>query len=103
MMSHSELQIPATMLGVGAAFDFHAKTLAVAPPFLQKIGMEWFFRLCCEPRRLFKRYATTNPLYVMLLGWQVTKRFLFFRNYQIAATDVDDRSSARSDASATSK
>lgn len=55
------------LLAVGAAFDFHAGTLPQAPAFYQKNGLEWFYRLIQEPRRLWKRYATTNPHYVYLI------------------------------------
>ena len=53
------------VLAVGAAFDFHAGRLPQAPPQLQRIGLEWLFRLTCEPRRLWRRYLLLNPLFVM--------------------------------------
>ena len=49
---------------VGAAFDFHTGRVAQAPKFLQKSGLEWFFRLCMEPRRLYGRYAEVVPAFV---------------------------------------
>lgn len=49
---------------VGAAFDFHADAKPMAPAWMQRSGMEWLFRLACEPRRLFKRYLTTNTVFV---------------------------------------
>ncbi|HWE01622.1 MAG TPA: WecB/TagA/CpsF family glycosyltransferase [Tepidisphaeraceae bacterium] len=52
------------MIGVGAAFDFHAGLKSQAPHWMQRIGMEWFFRLITEPRRLWKRYLRNNPLFV---------------------------------------
>ena len=58
------------LMAVGAAFDFHAGTLPQAPEFLQKYGLEWFYRLAQEPRRLWKRYATTNPHYVWMIALQ---------------------------------
>ena len=61
------------LIAVGAAFDFHAGTLAQAPPFLQKIGLEWLYRLTRGPRRLWKRYVFLNPLYVTLLALQILK------------------------------
>lgn len=51
-------------VGVGAAFDFHAGRTRQAPRWMQRSGLEWFFRLCCEPRRLWKRYLKNNPLFV---------------------------------------
>lgn len=52
------------MFGVGAAFDFHAGLLKRAPVWMQKHGLEWFYRLMQEPKRLFKRYFVTNFLFV---------------------------------------
>ena len=54
-------------LAVGAAFDFHAGTLAQAPIAMQNIGLEWLFRLAREPRRLWKRYVLLNPRFVYFL------------------------------------
>tara|TARA_B100000902_G_scaffold25371_1_gene30484 strand:- start:6833 stop:7654 length:822 start_codon:yes stop_codon:yes gene_type:complete len=51
--------------GVGAAFDFHAGLIPQAPEWMQKYGLEWFYRLCKEPRRLWKRYLKNNPLFVL--------------------------------------
>lgn len=50
--------------GIGAAFAFHAGEVRQAPPALQKIGMEWAYRVAMEPRRLFKRYFTYNSLFL---------------------------------------
>jgi N-acetylglucosaminyldiphosphoundecaprenol N-acetyl-beta-D-mannosaminyltransferase len=49
---------------VGAAFDFHAGTLPQAPPWMQRAGLEWSYRLAREPRRLWRRYAKYNPRFV---------------------------------------
>lgn len=57
--------IPA--IAVGAAFDFHSGRLPQAPQWLQRSGLEWFFRLVKEPRRLWRRYAYLNPLFLLLL------------------------------------
>ena len=62
------------ILAVGAAFDFHAGTLPQAPHVLQRYGLEWLYRLCKEPRRLWKRYALLNPLYLFYLAAQWTGR-----------------------------
>ena len=75
MQENSSL-IPGVMIGVGAAFDFHAGAVRQAPPFLQKMGLEWLYRLYCEPRRLFKRYATTNPAFIVLSAGQLAARCL---------------------------
>mgnify|MGYP005841979083 CR=1 FL=1 len=55
------------MIGVGAAFDFHTGLKRQAPRWVQRIGMEWFFRLATEPRRLARRYLINNPTFVMLV------------------------------------
>jgi N-acetylglucosaminyldiphosphoundecaprenol N-acetyl-beta-D-mannosaminyltransferase len=57
------------VLGVGAAFDINADLLHRAPPWVQRIGMEWFYRLIKEPRRLAKRYLKNNPRFV----WRVLR------------------------------
>jgi len=52
------------LVGVGAAFDFHAGLIPQAPAWMQRRGLEWLFRLLQEPRRLWKRYARHNPRFV---------------------------------------
>ncbi len=59
--------LPMPLLAVGAAFDFHAGLLRQAPDWMQSRGLEWLFRLVQEPSRLWKRYAVTNSLYILLL------------------------------------
>ncbi|MCI0564464.1 MAG: WecB/TagA/CpsF family glycosyltransferase [Nitrososphaera sp.] len=49
---------------VGAAFDFHSGGKKEAPKIIQDMGLEWFFRLCTEPKRLYKRYAEIVPLFI---------------------------------------
>ncbi len=71
MKQHAGL-FTGVMLGVGAGFDFHAGTVKRAPIWMQKIGMEWFYRLTQDPKRLFKRYITTNWAYLRML--QESKR-----------------------------
>ncbi len=60
------------MIGVGAAFDFHSGRVKQAPRWMQRSGLEWFYRLCCEPRRLAKRYFRNNPLFVLKFFGQLT-------------------------------
>lgn len=50
--------------GIGAAFAFHAGEVSQAPALLQKMGLEWAYRIAAEPRRLFRRYFTYNSLFV---------------------------------------
>src|SRR5689334_16389812 len=52
------------LVGVGAAFDFHAGLVPQAPAWMQSAGLEWLYRLSKEPRRLWKRYLTYNPRFV---------------------------------------
>lgn len=60
------------MIGVGAAFDFHSGRVRQAPRWMQRCGLEWFYRLCSEPRRLWRRYCRNNPLFVLkFLGQQL--------------------------------
>lgn len=69
MASHRG-RINAVMVGVGAAFDYHAGTIRRAPQWMQDIGLEWLHRLCSEPRRLWKRYLITNTIFVVLAARQ---------------------------------
>ncbi len=59
-------RINAVMIGVGAAFDFHAGFKPQAPSWIQMAGMEWLYRLASEPRRLWKRYLYHNPRFIIL-------------------------------------
>jgi N-acetylglucosaminyldiphosphoundecaprenol N-acetyl-beta-D-mannosaminyltransferase len=59
------------MIGVGAAFDFHSGRVRQAPRWMQRGGLEWFYRLCCEPRRLAKRYLKNNPLFALKILTQI--------------------------------
>jgi N-acetylglucosaminyldiphosphoundecaprenol N-acetyl-beta-D-mannosaminyltransferase len=58
------------LIAVGAAFGFHAGTVPQAPEYLQRLGLEWLFRLSREPRRLWHRYLLLNPYYSMLVFLQ---------------------------------
>jgi N-acetylglucosaminyldiphosphoundecaprenol N-acetyl-beta-D-mannosaminyltransferase len=58
------------LIGVGAAFDFHAGLVPQAPPMLQNVGLEWAYRLVQEPRRLWRRYLRYNPRFVVALARQ---------------------------------
>ena len=59
------------MVGVGAAFDFHSGRVSQSPRWMQKNGLEWFYRLCQEPRRLAGRYLKNNPLFVLKVAGQL--------------------------------
>jgi N-acetylglucosaminyldiphosphoundecaprenol N-acetyl-beta-D-mannosaminyltransferase len=60
-------KVEAVMLGVGAAFDFIAGTKKQAPAWIQKLGLEWLFRLSQEPYRLWRRYFLANPRFLFLI------------------------------------
>ncbi|MCF7675511.1 MAG: WecB/TagA/CpsF family glycosyltransferase [Akkermansiaceae bacterium] len=55
---------PGVYFGIGAAFAFHAGEVRQAPALVQRCGLEWLYRLCMEPRRLFRRYLTYNSLFL---------------------------------------
>lgn len=74
-MAQHRNRIHAVMIGVGAAFDYHASTIKRAPLWMQQNGLEWFYRLCSEPRRLWRRYFVTNTLFLYHAGGQLIKRF----------------------------
>ena len=63
--------INAVMIGVGAAFDYHAGTMRRAPAWMQRSGLEWLHRLLSEPRRLWRRYLVTNSIFLVRAFWQL--------------------------------
>ena len=65
-----DLEAP-VLVGVGAAFDFHAGLVPQAPPLLQGAGLEWAYRLAQEPRRLWRRYLRYNPRFVAAFARQL--------------------------------
>jgi N-acetylglucosaminyldiphosphoundecaprenol N-acetyl-beta-D-mannosaminyltransferase len=65
MAEHRDRLTANVLIGVGAAFDFHAGTVKQAPLWMQEHGLEWAFRLSREPRRLWWRYLRTNPAFVI--------------------------------------
>jgi N-acetylglucosaminyldiphosphoundecaprenol N-acetyl-beta-D-mannosaminyltransferase len=77
MAAHvGQLSAP-VLVGVGAAFDFHAGLKKQAPRWVQKIGLEWCFRLMTEPRRLWRRYLINNPTFLWLVLLQALSRQLY--------------------------
>jgi N-acetylglucosaminyldiphosphoundecaprenol N-acetyl-beta-D-mannosaminyltransferase len=66
------------MIGVGAAFDFLAGTKRQAPPWMQRNGLEWLFRLLTEPRRLWRRYFYIVPGFALLTARELAARALRF-------------------------
>ncbi|HHJ19724.1 MAG TPA: glycosyltransferase, partial [Gammaproteobacteria bacterium] len=76
MAEHRD-SLSCVMLGVGAAFDFIAGNKKHAPRWVQRVGLEWLFRLLSEPRRLWKRYLKQNPRFV----WYFIGQWLFKQSY----------------------
>lgn len=66
-------RVEAVMVGVGAAFDFIAGAKPQAPRWMQRSGVEWLFRLCTEPRRLWRRYLFNNPAFAVLAISQLVR------------------------------
>jgi N-acetylglucosaminyldiphosphoundecaprenol N-acetyl-beta-D-mannosaminyltransferase len=75
------LQAP-LLVGVGAAFDFHAGLVPQAPHWMQRNGLEWTYRLAHEPRRLWRRYARYNPLFIVGFA----RQYLSHRSARAAST-----------------
>jgi N-acetylglucosaminyldiphosphoundecaprenol N-acetyl-beta-D-mannosaminyltransferase len=77
MASHiGWLQVP-VLIGVGAAFDFHAGLKRQAPRWIQRSGLEWLFRLAMEPRRLWRRYLINNPWFLWLILLQALGKEIY--------------------------
>ncbi|WP_420821222.1 WecB/TagA/CpsF family glycosyltransferase [Ramlibacter rhizophilus] len=73
-MARNSASVNAVMLGVGAAFDFHAGVIRRAPLWMRGVGLEWLHRFCCEPRRLWARYLGTGLRFAWAVGAHLTKR-----------------------------
>lgn len=76
MYEHRDRINASVMIGVGAAFDFLAGVKPQAPRWMREIGLEWFFRLITEPRRLWRRYLVDNTLFVWYVGGELMLRLL---------------------------
>lgn len=72
-MVKNKEKVKGVMLGVGAAFDFHAGTIKRAPEIFQRFGLEWLHRLLSEPRRLWKRYLVTNSIFMIRASLDLIK------------------------------
>jgi len=86
MSAHRDCFRGAVMIGVGAAFDFHAGRVKQAPQWMQKSGVEWLFRLLSEPRRLWRRYLLVTPRF--LPGWVMQRAGL--RKYPSLQAATED-------------
>jgi N-acetylglucosaminyldiphosphoundecaprenol N-acetyl-beta-D-mannosaminyltransferase len=78
MASHVGRIEATALIGVGAAFDFHAGTKPRAPGWMQRSGLEWLFRLASEPRRLAHRYLIDNTVFVA----HTVQQLIGLRSYQ---------------------
>lgn len=76
-MFENRQHLKCVMLGVGAAFDFISGAKKHAPLWMQKIGLEWFFRFLCEPKRLWRRYVIQNPRFI----YYFLQQLLFGRKF----------------------
>ncbi len=81
-------RIEMPQIAVGAAFAFHAGLLRQAPPWMQRNGLEWLYRLTREPKRLWRRYLYLNPGFLTLLGLQ--KMGLYARSSSAGNEPQDD-------------
>jgi N-acetylglucosaminyldiphosphoundecaprenol N-acetyl-beta-D-mannosaminyltransferase len=79
MAEHRDRLEAPVLVGVGAAFDFHAGVVRQAPRFIQRSGFEWLFRLLMEPRRLWRRYLRNNPAFL----WSIAGQKLGLRRYSL--------------------
>jgi len=82
-MAEHRGRIQAVMIGVGAAFDYHAGTIQRAPLWMQQRGLEWLYRLCSEPRRLWKRYLVTNTQFIFSATGQLLRYRLHGKNHPV--------------------
>lgn len=69
-MARQQAHLSAVMIGVGAAFSFHSGEVSQAPRWMMRLSLEWLYRLCQEPRRLWRRYLIHNPAFLVLFGLQ---------------------------------
>lgn len=69
-------RVQGVMIGVGAAFDYHAGRIGRAPSWMQRCGLEWLHRLASEPQRLWRRYLVTNTLFVLGIARQLWRERL---------------------------
>ena len=65
-MYQTDATQPGVKIGLGGAFEFYAGLRNRSPAWVHRAGLEWLYRLCCEPRRLLKRYLVNNPAFVWI-------------------------------------
>lgn len=99
-------RVNAVMMGVGAAFDFHAGVQERAPRWMRQNGLEWLHRLLSDPKRLWRRYLYTNIPFLMMAGAQwVASRVTGARPAKVPAQAAQTQApyTADGDAAATGK
>ena len=79
MAEHGPRLDAGVLIGVGAAFDFHSGRVRQAPRWVQRSGTEWLFRVCQEPRRLWRRYLINNSLFL----WRITLQLSGLKEYPL--------------------
>jgi N-acetylglucosaminyldiphosphoundecaprenol N-acetyl-beta-D-mannosaminyltransferase len=89
MATHRPILRTAVLVGCGAAFGVLAGMVPQAPPWMRRSGLEWLFRLLCEPRRLAGRYGRTVPLFAVLaLGWCLRRAASRASSYTASKADT---------------
>ena len=83
------LDVP-VIVGVGGSFDVLAGFIKRAPRWVQSVGFEWLWRLLMEPRKLWKRYLTTNSEFIWLAGREIVARRLGSGRPHNTATDAGE-------------
>ncbi len=89
-----KLNVP-VMVGIGAAFDFVAGTKPQAPQILRQSGLEWMFRLCSEPSRLWRRYLIGNTKFIFYLALDSAKNFFGRFKTRKSTTKIETTVSAQ--------
>jgi len=79
-MAANKGRVNAVMVGIGGAFPVYAGLQSRAPKLMQRLYLEWFYRLCQEPRRLFKRYLITNTVFLFLIFKELVCNRVLFRS-----------------------
>jgi len=81
MAGHWKSIKPAILMGVGAAFDFHAGKISRAPRWIQALSIEWLYRLLQEPKRLWKRYLVTNTRFLFYMLRDLGEKVFLLRKH----------------------
>jgi exopolysaccharide biosynthesis WecB/TagA/CpsF family protein len=72
LAAYGEMTGATVTIGVGGLFDFYSGQVTRAPGWMRQIGLEWFYRLLQEPRRLWQRYLIGNFTFLLNVVWQAT-------------------------------